>query len=98
MYFKKLVAPVRVVAIADAAYRSNEDKSDCLALRGNSTQLLGLHSQRNYASSWKPHNLVSPIDRSWKKTWKPILPPTNSANVLIAANFVCLYTSLGITM
>eukprot|EP00975_Prorocentrum_lima_P051740 10836592-Prorocentrum_lima.AAC.1 len=35
MHFKKFVAPVRVVVVADAAYRSNEDKTDCLALRGH---------------------------------------------------------------
>eukprot|EP00975_Prorocentrum_lima_P071311 12936982-Prorocentrum_lima.AAC.1 len=34
MYFKKLVAPVRVVVIADATNKSNKDKTDCLALRG----------------------------------------------------------------
>eukprot|EP00975_Prorocentrum_lima_P051831 10853978-Prorocentrum_lima.AAC.1 len=33
MYFKKVVSLVRVVVVADAAYKSNEDKSDCLALR-----------------------------------------------------------------
>eukprot|EP00975_Prorocentrum_lima_P056694 11891072-Prorocentrum_lima.AAC.1 len=33
MYLKKLVALVRVVVIADAAYKRNEGKSDCLALR-----------------------------------------------------------------
>eukprot|EP00975_Prorocentrum_lima_P047060 9839614-Prorocentrum_lima.AAC.1 len=28
MYFKQLVAPVRVAVIADAAYKNNEDKTD----------------------------------------------------------------------
>eukprot|EP00975_Prorocentrum_lima_P049719 10406845-Prorocentrum_lima.AAC.1 len=41
MYFKKLVAPVRVVVVDDAAYSSNEDKSDCLALRGYLTAVVG---------------------------------------------------------
>eukprot|EP00975_Prorocentrum_lima_P017867 3769456-Prorocentrum_lima.AAC.1 len=30
-YFKKVVAPVRVVVVVDASYRSNEEISDCLA-------------------------------------------------------------------
>eukprot|EP00975_Prorocentrum_lima_P026914 5662484-Prorocentrum_lima.AAC.1 len=33
MYFKKFTAPGRVVVIADAAYKINEDKTDYLALR-----------------------------------------------------------------
>eukprot|EP00975_Prorocentrum_lima_P062784 12887542-Prorocentrum_lima.AAC.1 len=41
MYFKKLVAPVRVVVIADTAYNSNEDKTDCLALRGYLVAVVG---------------------------------------------------------
>eukprot|EP00975_Prorocentrum_lima_P052122 10917130-Prorocentrum_lima.AAC.1 len=33
MFYKKLVAPFRMVVVADAAYRSNEELSDCHALR-----------------------------------------------------------------
>eukprot|EP00975_Prorocentrum_lima_P045566 9538060-Prorocentrum_lima.AAC.1 len=47
MYFKKLVAPVRVVVIAGAAYKSNEDKTDCLALRGYLVDVVGSQPSRS---------------------------------------------------
>eukprot|EP00975_Prorocentrum_lima_P021978 4627361-Prorocentrum_lima.AAC.1 len=62
----------------------------------NSTQLLVPNLQHNYAINWKPHTQVFSTAHSWKKTWKPISQPTNSANVLTIANFACLYTWLEI--
>eukprot|EP00975_Prorocentrum_lima_P010326 2196570-Prorocentrum_lima.AAC.1 len=65
MYFEKLVAPVRVVVIADAAYKSNKGKTYCLALRGDLVAVVGSqptrslhprgHSQQNYAINSKRH-------------------------------------------
>eukprot|EP00975_Prorocentrum_lima_P067381 12914580-Prorocentrum_lima.AAC.1 len=47
MHFKKRVAPVRVVVITDAAYRCNEDKTDCLALRGYLVAAVGSQPTRS---------------------------------------------------
>eukprot|EP00975_Prorocentrum_lima_P071512 12938116-Prorocentrum_lima.AAC.1 len=47
MYFKTLVVPVRVVVVADAAYRSNEDISHCLALRGYLIAVVGSQPSRS---------------------------------------------------
>eukprot|EP00969_Alexandrium_andersonii_P284997 12598852-Alexandrium_andersonii.AAC.1 len=47
MYFKKLVAPVRMVVVADAAYKSNEEKTDCLALRGYLVLVVGSQPTRS---------------------------------------------------
>eukprot|EP00975_Prorocentrum_lima_P068074 12918620-Prorocentrum_lima.AAC.1 len=41
MYFKKCAAPVRVAVVVDAAYRSNEDRSGSLALRGYVVAVVG---------------------------------------------------------
>eukprot|EP00975_Prorocentrum_lima_P024891 5225948-Prorocentrum_lima.AAC.1 len=43
MHFKHLIAPVR----ADAAYKSNEDKTDCLALRGYLVAVVGSQPTRS---------------------------------------------------
>eukprot|EP00975_Prorocentrum_lima_P068768 12922492-Prorocentrum_lima.AAC.1 len=47
MYFKKCVALVRVGVIAHAAYKSNEDKTDCLALRGYTAAVVGSQPTRS---------------------------------------------------
>eukprot|EP00975_Prorocentrum_lima_P034834 7319296-Prorocentrum_lima.AAC.1 len=47
MYFKKCVAPVRAVVVVDAAYRSNEDKKDCLALPRYLVAVVGSQQSRS---------------------------------------------------
>eukprot|EP00975_Prorocentrum_lima_P024051 5060603-Prorocentrum_lima.AAC.1 len=46
MYFK-IVALVRVVVVADAAYRSNEDKSDCSLHPGGHCYVLDSVSKKH---------------------------------------------------
>eukprot|EP00975_Prorocentrum_lima_P020939 4406670-Prorocentrum_lima.AAC.1 len=50
MCFKRLVALVRAVVVADAAYRSNEDRSGCLALRGSLIAVVGMQPSRSLHS------------------------------------------------
>eukprot|EP00975_Prorocentrum_lima_P011781 2506092-Prorocentrum_lima.AAC.1 len=41
MFYKKLVAPTRIVIVAGAAYKSNESIIECLAHRGYLVLLVG---------------------------------------------------------
>ena len=43
--YRRLEGPLRLVVVADSAYKSNEDLTDCVALRGYITLIVGAAPQ-----------------------------------------------------
>ena len=45
--YRKLVPPLRLVTVADSAYKANDDLTDCIALRGYIILVVGQSSAKN---------------------------------------------------
>ena len=57
--YKRLIPPLRLVTVADSAYKANDDLSDCIALRGYIILVIGQSTSRTASGAGSVSSAVS---------------------------------------